>query len=239
MNIKKEKKKFSELVKKMDTIDSEAVDHIINLSGRNPLITVSEDSTIRLVLQIFAETGTHSVSVLDPLSAFSKIGFVLTQSDLINWLDKHIEELGKLKNLSIYELGLVQHCVFSIQQNVTALEAFRMMARHKLHSCAVVDEDGVLLGNISAKDIKGIKDESSLSILYLPARSFIGKLHEREKDIQYPVFSCQQSSTLAEVIHRLSFLKRHRLYVENTHKRPVGVVSLNDIVRIIFEVACS
>ena len=65
--------------------------------------------------------------------------------------------MGAIANKTLEELfNLKEHHVVSIRGDAQAIEAFRIMAHSNVSSVAVVDENGGLIGGLSAKDIKVI-----------------------------------------------------------------------------------
>lgn len=51
-------------------------------------------------------------------------------------------------------------------------------------------------------------------------------------------FSCELTSvcsTLGDVITRLAALRIHRLFIVDEHKKPIGVLSLRDVIAVIVQ----
>src|SRR5690606_6998496 len=100
---------------------------------------------------------------------------------------------------------------------------------------AVVDERGVLLSNISAKDIKVLKRKQFLlkyfkkaiepdaifTKLFKSAATYVGAVRAHEMNVTYPNLFCKQDDTVSEVIYKLSFLRVHRLYVVDDLHKPI------------------
>jgi len=50
-----------------------------------------------------------------------------------------------------------------------------------------------------------------------------------------PVISCHPTETIIHLIEKLSVLKIHRLYIVDEHHKPIGVISLGDLLSKIVE----
>lgn len=88
----------------------------------------------------------HRVVVLDG----DKLVGYITQSDLV----KHLAEQGKFSEKTIKELDIGSENITTITETQKVLEAFRDMALKRCSACAVVNEEGKLISNISALDIR-------------------------------------------------------------------------------------
>jgi CBS domain-containing protein len=51
-----------------------------------------------------------------------------------------------------------------------------------------------------------------------------GKLHAKH------AFSCHLSDSLESVVHKMNGSHVHRLYVVDDHNKPIGVVSMRDVI---------
>ncbi len=80
------------------------------------------------------------------------------------------------------------------------------MLDHKVSGVAVVDDAGVLEGNISVSDLRGL-EATDLGSLLLPVSRF---LKERVKQ-EVPVM-CSAKTTFGTVLHRLVHHSLHRLW---------------------------
>eukprot|EP01118_Nematostelium_gracile_P006091 TRINITY_DN1948_c0_g1_i1.p1 TRINITY_DN1948_c0_g1~~TRINITY_DN1948_c0_g1_i1.p1 ORF type:complete len:315 (+),score=73.59 TRINITY_DN1948_c0_g1_i1:116-1060(+) len=215
-------------------IESEPVSRVADLSRSNSFISILPDTPFMEVLEIFATTGAHRVAIADPISAVPKTDNILTQSRVIQFLSDHLELLGDLGEKTVKELNLGMKMVICVSSEETALEAFKLMAQHKISSVAITEE-GKVIANLSAKDIKLVQSDAPISTMYKTTVEFVSKVHSTESNTSAPVIYCKSNDTLSKVITHLAHSKRHRLYIVDDEKRPLGVITLGDIVRKIIE----
>ena len=115
------------------------------------------------------------------------------------------------------------------------------MFHQNVSAVPIVDNDGVLLGTISEKDIRVCLDQNNFpQILYNEtSESFVQKVRSwshptAEGVIKSPIsaeaVSIMESSTMEEVITLLHEYKIHRLWVVDGQKKVINVIALKDVL---------
>jgi len=123
--------------------------------------------------------------------------------------------------------------VLSIDKTDKAISAFHLLYEKSVSGVAVLDGKD-LFGNISATDIKHIGSGAQLmSRLFLPAEEFLKLVPKKVKQLTPQCII--PSNTLEEVFTNIFVTRFHRMYVVNDSKRPIGVVSLGDILEVIIQ----
>ncbi|CAG8655101.1 7569_t:CDS:2, partial [Cetraspora pellucida] len=174
------------------------------LSKKNPFYSVLPETSLLQVVELFG-SGTHRVAVVD---ADGIIKGILTQSRVVNYFYENVIKFPPIEQLfpkPLNELDIGTGFVVSAINDSFVLDALTMMNKNGLSSIAIVDSEGLLIGNISMTDIKD----------------------------RYPVFDVRPTSTLGYTIAKLSATRAHRLWVVDERMRAVGVVSLTDILLVI------
>ncbi|CAH1756760.1 408_t:CDS:2 [Entrophospora sp. SA101] len=123
---------------------------------------------------------------------------------------------------------------FSITKDMTALAGFKVLAIHNLSSVAIVDggddEAGEriveLVDNLSSSDIRYLNVDNIAECL-LPITAFLGKIRTHPKNIIF----CHEDTNLQEIM-RVSIDNgvHHVWVVEKESKKPIGVVSMSDML---------
>jgi len=212
----------------------------------------------------------HRILIFDEKGVVTNI---ISQTDVIRYIYKHVESLGRLRYQTVHQLELSTKPVLVAQANLPALDAFRKMNEEKISGVAVVDSvDGRLVANLSISDLRGLTP-SLFGSLALPLGEFL-KREEQEQAFQerlrmakleemrhkeysavpppqvyhgeaaatkapashaegkahrVPV-SCRSYTTVEEVIRLMLTNKVHRVYEVDGHFRPIGVVTLTDVL---------
>jgi len=108
------------------------------------------------------------------------------------------------------------------------------MLEKNVTGVAVVDVAGVLVGNVSIRDMKLIGHDARLFWrLNQPVKIFLAKLkaewqsrHARPQEVA----TLTKEQTLQEVVENLVRHKIHRLFIVDGERKPIGVASLKDVL---------
>jgi CBS-domain-containing membrane protein len=187
--------------------------------------------TIQQALEVFGKTGTHRIPILHS----GKITHIVTQSTVVAWLAKHAEFLGTLGSETIQTLSLGLKDVVSVKAEDLALDAFRLMNKHRVNAVAVLETDGTLMTTLSAKDIKVLDDDALFTKLYKSTIEFVSVARSHELDTTAPAMSSHLSTSFKEVILKLGASRRHRVWITNDKKELLGVISLKDVIVVLLE----
>jgi len=198
------------------------VTDVINASKRDPFWTVDADESVGFLLNNFLKAGIHRVPVV---STGHVIGIV-SQSDVVRLIAKNKHLLGELSNNTLLQLGLDKRSVVTVKNDALIIDAFNTILSNDITGLAVVDmTSGRFVNNLSASDLKGVTE---LNFFKLEAQ--IHQIFMSNYEKKPPVF-CYPNTTLSELISLVERTGVHRVYVLDEHNRPIGVVTLTDIMR--------
>jgi len=107
------------------------------------------------------------------------------------------------------------------------------MSKHRIHAVAILNEKGEIFSNLSAKDIKLMETDALFTKLYKPALELVQLIRAKNLRAYYPSFCVTADTILEDVIKKLVVCNVHRLYVEDEFKKPIGVISLGDILSLL------
>eukprot|EP01118_Nematostelium_gracile_P017451 TRINITY_DN745_c0_g1_i1.p1 TRINITY_DN745_c0_g1~~TRINITY_DN745_c0_g1_i1.p1 ORF type:complete len:335 (-),score=75.45 TRINITY_DN745_c0_g1_i1:148-1152(-) len=212
-------------------IAEEKITAIANSSDRNPWCPVSRLMPLHSLMDILSSTtNLHRVPVVDDQGEV--IGLV-SQSKVIQFLYKNVERFPNATTAKVKNY-LKPMDVFSITADKTALEAFQLMQSQKVNGLAVVDDEGKLIGSLSASDLKGSLDDNLFDDMYLPIGLYLEKGTPSFDKVQaHSPVSCKLESTVYELLHKLSSVQIHRIFVIDDENKPIGILSLCDIISML------
>jgi len=213
-----------------DTTTAEAffnttIREVINYSMWNPPLHVMDTTPLTDVMRVFASKffRPHRIGVLNSANQFSN---VISQSDIISFAAQHIEELP-VADKPIKSLGMVRAPLL-VPMQTTFVDALDALSTNRISGLGIIEPSGKLIANFSASDLRGLSSES-FNYFEEPVLNFL----KREKaTIRNPI-TCTKESTLREVISKLSSEKIHRIYVVDEQERPIGIVTLSDIMPVL------
>jgi len=214
-----------------DLNNLEKLDHPIrNLIGSSPegraewaIKSYDIDMTLEEVMYPFT-VGVHRVVVWDK---YDRRDYPLSQTDVVRYLYTSPDVDHDVINATIEarELTTARHIV-SIDNEATALQAFRKMAVKDVSSIAIVDAEGKLVANMSLSDLRGL-DRETFPELGLPVVEYLAKKHGGTT--RGPV-TVTADTTLFEVMGILLSQATHRVWVVDADGKPVSQISMTDVI---------
>jgi len=179
-----------------------------------------------------ADAGVHRAVILHDGAAPK----LLSQRDILAFAVQQIHTLpSALVDSSLEALNMVtprernvrglmisgQLVQASAEDNL--LSCLRRMALEDVIALPIVDEAGKLVANLSASDLRGVTADSLAAVILQPAIDFV-------RSPGRPVIVAQKSSRFGEVLQLLNNNHIHRVWIVDEQGKPVGVVSLSDIL---------
>jgi len=198
-------------------------------------ITMLVDSKARRALVCHQETG--------------KLTGVITQSRLLEFIGLVQHSLNEEAQTVEY-LNLGTKEVVTVRDTDMSIRAFTLMKEKKISAVAVVNEQGKLVGNMSSDDLKLVGYDFSyftylagsvneyLSWTYnteLAHSRFTIRNQIQQKTGEPILVTCTKSNTLGFVIRTLNYYRVHRLYIVDEGYKPIGVISIHDVLEKIIK----
>jgi len=157
---------------------------------------------------------------------------MLTQTDVVRWIVKNCNSFPVLqKRLS--DLGLANPAgglVFKVPENLQTIKALNQIVKNKVHAVAVIDETGKIVSTLSESDVRPLNN-SNLNKILMPTTDFLKEFHNGR--LTHPV-TCGPGDSLLDVAISAVGAKIHRVWVVDSAERPIGVVTLSDIIARVF-----
>jgi CBS domain-containing protein len=237
----RENQRFSEIISAART-GHIPVKIVSNLSEKNPLETLPNDSTVKSLLEVFSQ-GAHRVLIENETNS-GYLGFV-SDRGLLSWiynssakspLERYLA--NAIRYLTLPSLDLFD-AVVSCNSSAHLLDAMSLMSEEGVSSIAVLnDETGTLLSAVSVTDIARIVVPSpSSSILSTTVGQFVSLVKHpdgAEDGVdKFPVYSVVAESSLGYTIQKLLATNSHRLFVTSTSPSGDATGMLSGIVSIV------
>ncbi len=190
----------------------------------------------------FVSRTAKIAEVIDRLGAFPKgehraliaehvnvpCGYI-TPTNVIGWLSQNINYYGHLfASSTLKQQNLINQFPEAVKDSDTAIAAFRAISKSGLNGLPIVNEDGVLVANVSISDILGITDTTFERL----GKNIIDYLADHT-NTRTPPLVCRENDQVETVILRLAVLGIHQMWVVDANKKPIGYVSLSDIVQLV------
>jgi len=220
---------IAKLVKESGILNKDIVVNVADASGRDVYYPIEEEASLLTAIQLMAKRKMHRLPVID---VSGELVTIVTQSHIIKLIYENIAHF-EFRTRSISDMKMGLKSVVTITKTQKALDAFQQIHDKKVSAVGVVDDEGCLVGNISASDLKTIcSDASEISRLFLPADKFL-ELNTPGARFGPASFSLGTGNTFEDVLKALLLTQAHRLYVVDGSRKPVGVISLVDVLETI------
>jgi CBS-domain-containing membrane protein len=198
---------------------------VANFTDSDAAVSVFKNTSATELIQLFA-TGVRRAVMTD---SDKKICGLVSQSDIVRNLSKNLH-MGNLKLVgekTMTELGYAQRAVVTVKDSESVLHALKKMSKANVSALAIVNDEEALCGNFSASNLRGLYRQT-LPEFVSTVNAFLTK---HSPDSLDPV--CRKpSDSLIEITNCLVEKGYHHLWV-STDSKPVGIISLTDIMNII------
>jgi len=204
-----------------------------DLWKKNPFVSVKHSSSLYDLMREFSDKQVHRVGVLNNEGVLLGI---ISQWKFIEFIHKNIHYFGKLAQKTVGELKLGYKHVLTVTSNQLAIDAFRLMTRHNVLGVAVVDQQGFPVGNISARDLKGISRTADFwPALYMSVEKFLEFVSQKSMRPENNLITCSPYDTLDKVLMLLVTNHIHRLFILDEQGNLTGVIALYDIIQTLLD----
>jgi CBS domain-containing protein len=201
--------------------EDKTANDVLKLSERSREVrVVDKDATLRDVAEILSYED-HRILV-----GRDKDAKLISQTDIVSYLSDRKDQLDKnVLNTPVGQLNIPKK-IIHVSYRTPTIKAYNHLIRHKISALAVLDENQKLVGNLSASDLRGLTDET-LNTLRQPVNQFIHNTGQKN------LVCCSPEEKLDMAMNKLVENKVHRLWVTDEQNKPVGVLSLTDVIRAI------
>jgi CBS domain-containing protein len=195
--------------------------------------TLSSEDVLKDALELIVEKGFERFGVQD---LTGKLIGVVSQTKIISFLSERAD-VFEFSRKTVSELQLGYREVISVNQHELLKAAIEIILQMNIHGVGVVDDQGKLVGNLSVSDLKiATSDEQLLQMFYLPTKQILAQ--QKQALIPSPI-CVQPGTTVEEVIEKFAITRVHRLYVLDEKEELLGVITMSDLMSLLFSVFIS
>jgi len=207
------------------------------LALRNRVDTTFHAETPLLdVCRALSDKGVHRVPIMDSSLSTPVFEGIISQSGLVRYIASMCPPDSLKEKMT--DAGLsYKRDVVKVPDECSAADAFDLLDSKRLSGIAVVDEDGKLIGNTSARDIKYAVMDAGRTGMDMDILSYLAHVRQAEivKNDRYPSCHVHEDSTVEHVVKLMAKTGYHRVFVVNEELEPIGLVSFTDIIKFMIE----
>jgi len=214
---------FQTLVSQAETFVNERSGSLINISSLDPFETVTPDAPLRQAVDIMAR-GVHRLAVVEN----GIVTNILSQWDILMLMLSRVSFLGTTVERTIETAKLVTtdfNLLFALRETTAAIDVIKYLNKNAISAVPLLDAFGRITQNFSMTDVLNLTS-INFPLLALPANEFLTKIYGFAK----PPVVCRTTDTVENVLLKFACFGVHRVYVVNEDFRPIGVITLTDIM---------
>jgi len=155
---------------------------------------------------------------------------ILSQSDYMSFLNtyKTDESLNFAMSSKISELGYTDE-IYTTSWNESVFSALKMIRDKKLAAIPLVNDRNEIVGCLSATDVKSLAI-TSWPRVFDDAKDFLTNVHPAS----LAPITISENDTFSKVLDLMVTNKVHRVFVVDSDRHPIGVVTMTDVMRWLF-----
>ena len=193
---------------------------VANKSAKNPWKSVKVSDPLQRAINVLSRH--HHVAV----EQAGKLVNMLSQMDVLRWFHNDPQRMGPAGRKTLQGLKLHRKRVVCVRSTDLAVDAFFSLYNSGVTGAAVVNNEGKLVGCLSASDLKLLGDDFDFTNLLRPVSEFL--------DETDPVV-VHHFDTLSDAVAKIVTSHVHRVFVCAPGGFPVGVVSTTDVLAVFKE----
>jgi len=187
---------------------------------------IRDDFSLFTAFEIISKvTGAHRIPVINK---DRQLVTIITQKYIGNFINSNIDKIGNKKDKKLSDCKNAIKKVLTVSEDTETIYAFNQIHLNGYSGVAVVNKNGELINALGIRDLKlHHEDKEFLPHLFLPLKTYFEKFKKSS------VFSCKPYDTIEKVCSILNDGNTWRLYITDDKSRPIGIISLKDVVDFI------
>lgn len=194
-------------------------------------VCISNRSNMGEVIKTLSENDIKRILVIDD---DNNVINIITQSSIIDFIWSERAKLGEKWDQPLSKFNIKEKHVISINENENLINAFKLLKRSNVSAICVINDNNELVGTVSVKDLRTVTPGLTImQRLYIPVKQFLHKVHIETKAPKRSI-TCSKNDYLGDIIEKFHESRVHRVWIVDNSNRPIGVISLQDILKIIY-----
>jgi len=226
LDLKNEKTQKSDKTQIQDFMNR-PIKNLEDFSRQNPFICLPPRKSLRRACLLLGYPRCHRIWIGDKGSILG----VMTQLQAMELIWKQKNEIKEMMNFRLRDLFPESRQPITISIKDTLMNAFWMIWKSRVSGIGIVDEKGMLVGNVSATDLKFLAMQNNPSVMLEALKNPLSHFLANKKG-EFPkdpvVVSLDES--MENVMNRFIQNRVHRVYVVDQQMKPIEVLSASDIL---------
>jgi len=212
------------------------ISRIISNSGKDHTTTLTDSSSLSLVLDLTVASNLHHVPVVVNKQ---KVVGMIPQARIVQLLADHILNFNELASKKLMDLDLSgTDNVYTVEDNVSTINAFSYMIEKGVKALAIVNAEGKFVDSIHSFDVKGLVYGDFFSDMRTPVLRYLSKARILVGRNLAPI-ACTTEDTLADALQKMAQESVSRVFIVDEDRKPIQAISLRDILKVLHATPCN
>lgn len=215
---------------KTEAFRNTKISELCDYGRRNPFCSVHGEESLADAVENYLK-GIHRIAITDDMGEV--IG-VISQWTIANYLatvptdDK--EWIPSLRD-PVHKAKYTED-VITCDKNKSTLDTFLLMHEKSISCIGITDENGTLIGVLSASDLKGFQlFLEDFGDLLQPVGQFVSTIRKRQGRKENFVVAVTLNTPVKDIVQRFNEEIIHRVFIVDENFKPIGVFSLSDLLK--------
>jgi len=221
------------LIAKTPLVD--IVGNVTNFRSPAPTEVVEPSRPLQSIMELFV-SGVERVLVAEG----GQVIGMYSQSDMISLIAQSMYLIGLKKKRRLVDLNLARSPMVTVPTTTRVLTTLKEMYNQGVPAVGIVLESGRLIGNFSASNLKGIKNDEFVS-LHMSVIDFLQHQRFKERPLLTKMAHAKAlhpatvfaQDTLEHAVLMMAASRVHRLWVVKDDLKPMGVLTIADLLRTV------
>ncbi|KNC76084.1 hypothetical protein SARC_11405, partial [Sphaeroforma arctica JP610] len=220
-----------ELGRQLDTNKIQDWRENLGLSPR--MINIGPKDDLYVAVSTLLSNKIHRLPVLDRQTGNPL--FIITHKRVLSFIHQHFAASGLAAldfTLEELNLGSIRRCgeVHTATMETKLLDILNTFVEKGVSAVPIVNSEDVVTGVYAKFDVITLARERTYNDLNVPLSKALETSAHTQKSEKDGVHTCSLKDSFRSVIDKIVRARVHRLIVTDDDKRPVGIVSLSDIL---------
>jgi CBS domain-containing protein len=216
---------------------NKTIEDLMNVSGRNQIHWLPANAPLQDLLHLLSKPDVHRVLLRNEKGEFCSF---VTQSQMLQYLNDNKQQFDSIMNQTVKDLWNIRlKHVETIHCDKFVIDALVQLIQNRISGIAVVNSQGQIVGHISASDLKRMDVQNPYQLcydIYESIKNFMNLSEDKQKpqNAKLPHFEpviVKEDARVGELVSLMVAKKIHRVFVVDDGGKPVGEISLCDIIQ--------
>jgi len=223
------------MIEKM-IMDNMVVNSIIDFSKRDDFITIKETETALKAVELLTQKDHHRIAIIN--DADELVGIV-TQSGLSEYISEEFAEVIDKDDTKLKDMELPKE-VHSVNEKISALDAFKTIKDKRVSGLAVVNDSGKLIEAISVSDLMlftewiagGVEMRfTDLTGLNKSVMEFLQNSRAQREMTSKKPMTCPKGDRVCDAMETMLVNHIHRLFIVDSAGHPSSIITYDSILK--------